>query len=141
MGIKKDLDKIFGVTEEEIDQIILGQEIEDEEKKIKILKELVGYKSFEDYVNDHEEEFDDVEITDDFKMIIFSGEKYPDISLDKIKKIRIIADHFGIYRYVEPLEDKDKDKEKDKEKEIIKEKDNEKDSKYNRRDRNGNKSI
>lgn len=125
MGIKKDLDKFFGVTEEEIDQIILEQEIEDEEKKIKILKELVGYKSFEDYVNDHEEEFDCVEITDDFKMIIFSGEKYPDIPLDKIKKIRMVADHFGIFRYIEPLVEKFKDKEKEmrNEKELKKEKD------------------
>lgn len=125
MGIKKDLDKIFGVTEEDIDQIILEQEIEDEEKKIKILKELVGYKSFEDYVNAHKEEFDIVEITDDFKMIIFSGEKYPDIPLDKIKKIRMIADHFGIFRYIEPLKGA-------KEKELKNgiEKDREKDRNY-----------
>jgi len=100
--IKKLLDELYNVTDEDIDQIILGQKIEDEEEKVKILKELVGYKSFEDYVKDHEKEFDMIEITDDFKMIIIPGEKYPDISLDLIKKMGIIADHFSIFIYIDP---------------------------------------
>ena len=45
------------------------QKIEDEEEKLKILKELVGYKSFEDYVDDHEKEFEKIDISDDFKTI------------------------------------------------------------------------
>lgn len=130
MGIKKDLDKLFGVTDEEIDKIILEQQIEDEEKKVKILKELVGYKSFEDYVNDHEEEFDSVEITDDFKMIIISRDKYPDIELDKIKKIGIIGNHFGIFIYVEPVKEKGVEKEKEIDSEKEKEMKNRKDRNY-----------
>lgn len=106
MGIKEDLDKLYGVTDEEIDKIILDQKIESEEEKLEILKEIRKYKSFEDYVKDHEKEFDMVEITDDFKMIIISSVAYPDIHLDIIKKMGIIADHYGIFIYIEPPTDK-----------------------------------
>ena len=102
--IKKLLDELYGVTDEEIDKLILGQKIEDEEEKVNILKELVGYKSFGDYVKDHEKEFERMDISDDFKMIIIPGDKYPDISLDLIKRLGIVADHFGIFIYIEPLE-------------------------------------
>lgn len=106
MGIKEDLDKLHGVTDEEIDKIILDQKIEDEEDKLEILKEIRKYKSFEDYVKDHEKDFDMVEITDDFKMIIISNTVYPNIHLDTIKKMGTIADHYGIFIYVEPSIDK-----------------------------------
>lgn len=95
-GIKKELDEIYGVTDEEIEGIILGQKIEDEEEKIKILKELTKYGSFEDYVNDHEKEFEKVDISDDFKMIMIDEDIYPGIDLGILKKIGIIVDHFGI---------------------------------------------
>ncbi len=106
MGIKDELDKLYNVTDEEIDQIILDQKIEDEEERLKVLKELKKYKSFEDYVNAHEKDFDMVEITDDFTMIIISGDVYPTIPLDIIKKVGIIADHYGIFVNVQPLIDK-----------------------------------
>lgn len=106
MGIKEDLDKLHGVTDEEIDKIILDQRIEDEEEKLEILKEIRKFKSFEDYVKNHENDFDMVEVTDDFKMIIISSIVYPNIHLDIIKKMGIIADHYGIFIYVEPSIDK-----------------------------------
>jgi hypothetical protein len=106
MGIKEELDKLYNVTDEEIDKIILDQYIEDEEEKLNILKEIRKYKSFEDYVNDHEKDFDMVEITDDFKMIIISSKAYPNIHLDIIKKIGIVANHYGIFIYIEPQIDK-----------------------------------
>lgn len=99
-GIKKELDEIYGVTDEDIDKIVLGQRIEEEEEKIKILKELAKYKSFEDYVKDHEKEFEKVEISDDFKMIMIAEDIYPGIDLDILKKIGIIVDHFGIMVYI-----------------------------------------
>lgn len=99
-SIKEELDKLYGVTDEEIDGIILGQRIEDEEEKLKILKELVGYKSFEDYVNDHEKEFENVDISDDFKMIIISESIYPEIDIGILKKMGIIVDHFGLTVYI-----------------------------------------
>ncbi len=99
-SIKEELDKLYGVTDEEIDGIILGQRIEDEEEKLKILKELVGYKSFEDYVNDHEKEFGNVDISDDFKMIIISESVYPEIDIGILKKMGIIVDHFGLTVYI-----------------------------------------
>ena len=102
MGIKEELDKLYNVTDEDIDQIILGQVIEDEEEKLKILKEIREYKSFEDYVKNHEKDFDTVDITDDFKMIFISSKDYPNIHLDLLKKIGIIADHYGIFIYIEP---------------------------------------
>lgn len=114
MGIKEELDKLYNVTDEEIDQIILDQKIEDEEERLKVLKELRKYKSFDDYVNAHEKDFDMVEITDDFTMIIISGDVYPNIPLDSIKKIGTIADHYGIFINVQPLIDKKRaHKEKD----------------------------
>ena len=106
MGIKEDLDKLYNVTDEEIDQIILDQEIEDSEKRIEILKEMKKYKSFEDYVKAHEKDFDMVDISDDFTSIIISGEVYPNIHLDIIKKIGTIANHYGIFVQVQPLVDK-----------------------------------
>lgn len=99
--IKKLLDELYNVTDEDIDQIILGQKIEDEEEKVKILKELVGYKSFEDYMKDHEKEFEHVDITDDFTMIIIPGDMYPDIPLDLIKRLGIVAEHFGLFIYID----------------------------------------
>lgn len=106
MGIKEDLDKLYGVTNEEIDQIIFDQKIEDEEKKLEILKEMRKYKSFEDYVRHHESDFDLVEITDDFKQIIISGKEYPNINLDILKNIGTVADHYGIFIYIEQSVDK-----------------------------------
>ena len=113
--IKKLLDELYGVTDEEIDKIILGQKIEDEEKKVSILKELVGYKTFEDYVKDHEKEFEHMDISDDLTMIIIPWEKYPNINLDLIKRIGMVADHFGVFIYMESLE---KEKITGREKEI-----------------------
>lgn len=104
-SIKEELDKLYGVTDEEIDSIILEQKIEDEEEKLKILKELVGYKSFEDYVNDHEKEFEKVDISDDFKMIIISESIYPEIDLNILKKMGVIVDHFGLVVYILRKED------------------------------------
>lgn len=98
--IKKILDEMYGVTDEDIRKIILEQKIEEEEDKVKILKELIKYKSFEDYVMDHEKEFEMVDISDDFSSIIISDDKYEHINLDLIKKIGIIADHFGLMIHV-----------------------------------------
>jgi len=106
MGIKEDLDKLYNVTDEEIDKIILDQEIEDGEKKLEILKEMKKYNSFEDYVKVHEKDFDMVDISDDFTTIFISGEVYPTIHLDNIKKIGTIANHYGIFVQVQPLRDK-----------------------------------
>jgi hypothetical protein len=106
MGIKEDLDKLHGVTDEDIDQIIFDQRIEEEEKKLEILKELRKFKSFEDYVSCHESDFDMVDITDDFKQIIISGEIYPNINLDTLKKIGTVAEHYGIFIYIEQNIDK-----------------------------------
>lgn len=111
-SIKEELDGLYGVTDEEIDSIILGQRIEDEEEKLKILKELVGYKSFEDYVNDHEKEFEKVDISDDFKMIIISESVYPEIDLNILKKMGIIVDHFGLTVYIVRKEEEKKEKDK-----------------------------
>jgi hypothetical protein len=105
MGIKEDLDKLHGVTDEEIDQIILDQKIEDEEKKLEILKEIRKFKSFEDYVNDHEKDFDMVDITDDFKQIIISYTVYQSMHLDMVKKMGVVADHYGIFVRIEQIAD------------------------------------
>lgn len=105
MGIKEDLDKLYNVTDEEIDQIILDQKIEDEEKRLEILKEIRKFKSFEDYVSGHEKDFDMVDITDDFKQIIISGEVYQNMHLDTVRKMGVIADHYGIFVRIEPLTD------------------------------------
>lgn len=105
MDIKEDLDKLYNVTDEDIDQIILDQKIEYEENKLEILKEIRKFKSFEDYVSGHEKDFDMVDITDDFKQIIISGKVYQNMHLDAVKKIGMIADHYGIFVRVEPLTD------------------------------------
>ncbi len=94
--IKKLLDELYNVTDDELDGLILGQKIEEEEEKIKILKELAKYGSFEDYVKDHEKEFEKVDISDDFKMVMIAEDIYPGIDLGILKKIGIIVDHFGI---------------------------------------------
>ncbi len=99
-SIKETLDELYKVTDEEIDRIILEQKIEDEEEKIKILKELMGYMSFEDYVNDHEKEFEKMDISDDFKMIMISESIYPQIDLNLLKKMSVIIDHFGLLTYI-----------------------------------------
>ena len=109
-SIKEELDELYGVTDEEINGIILGQRIEDEEDKLKILKELVGYKSFEDYVNDHEKEFEKVDISDDFKMIFISESIYPEIDLGILKKMGIIVDHFGLIVHIIRKEEDIKEK-------------------------------
>jgi putative ribosome biogenesis GTPase RsgA len=113
-SIKEELDKLYGVTDEEINGIILGQRIEDEEDKLKILKELVGYKSFEDYVNDHEKEFEKVDISDDFKMIIIYESVYPEIDLGILKKMGIIVDHYGLTVYIIRKEPKEEDKKRER---------------------------
>ena len=98
--IKKILDEIYGVTDEDIRNIILEQKIEEEENKVNILKELIRYKSFEEYIRDHEKEFEKVDINEDFTAIIISEEEYPNIHLDLLKKMRIIADHFGLFIHI-----------------------------------------
>lgn len=113
-GIKKILDELYNVTDEDIDGLILGQKIEEEEERLKILKELVGYKSFEDYVNDHEKEFDRIDISDDFKMIIISESIYPEIDIRILKKIGIIVDHFGLTVYIVHREEEKREKEEEK---------------------------
>ena len=105
--IKKILDELYGVTDEDIQKLVIDQEIEEEEKKIKILKELSSYTSFKDYVNDHEKEFEMVDITDDFCDIIILDDVYPNIDLDLLKKIGIVANHFGILIYIVQHEDDD----------------------------------
>jgi len=120
-SIKEELDRLYGVTDEDIDGLILGQKIEEEEEKLKILKELVGYKSFEDYVNDHDhdKEFEKVDISDDFKMIFISESIYPEIDLGILKKMGIIVDHFGLIVHIirkeeERIEEKKEEKENKK---------------------------
>ena len=98
--IKKFADEAYGVTDEDIRKLILEQEIEEEEEKVKILKELIRYRSFEDYVRDHEKEFEMVDISDDFSSIIISDDEYENIDLDLLKKMRIIADHFGLMIHI-----------------------------------------
>lgn len=102
IGIKQQLDKTYGVTEEEIDRIIFEQKIEDVQERANILKELVGYKSFEDYVKtpDHKKEFEDIIIGDDFKTIVISNDKYPRINLPTLKKIGMVAEHFGVLIFI-----------------------------------------
>lgn len=98
--IKKILDEMYGVTDEDIHRMILDQKIEEEEEKLKTLKELVRYKSFEDYVRDHEKEFEIINVNDDCNAIIISDEEYPNISLDLLKRMGIIADHFGLMIHI-----------------------------------------
>lgn len=105
MGIKEDLDKLHSVTDGDIDQIIFDQRIEDEEKKLEILKEMRKFKSFEDYVNGHEKDFDMVDITDDFKQIFISGKVYQNMHLDMVKKMGTVADHYDIFIRIEQSAD------------------------------------
>lgn len=100
--IKQELDKMYGVTEEEIDRIIFEQKKEEEQERANILKELVGYKSFEEYVKDekHKKEFEEISVGTDFKLIIISNDKYPRINLPILKKIGIVAQHFGILIFI-----------------------------------------
>lgn len=95
-GIKEQLVKMYGITDEEIDKIILEDKIEDEQFKINTLKELTKYASFEDYVKDHSKEFEGIEISEDFKFITILDKNYPRINIPILKKIGIVTDHFGI---------------------------------------------
>lgn len=99
-GIKDQLDKLYGITDEEIDNILLEQKIEDEQERINTLKELINYKSFEDYVKAHGKEFEGIEIGEDFKIIIILDQNYPRINIPILKKIGIVADHFGILIHI-----------------------------------------
>ncbi len=100
--IKQQLDQMYGVTEEEIDRLILERKIEDEQERLKILLELQKYKSFEDYVKDekNKQELEGIETGTDFSTIIIADDKYPRINLPILKKIGIVADHFGILIYI-----------------------------------------
>lgn len=120
LPIKEVLDKMYGVTEEEINSLILDQKIEDEKERIKILEEAKKYKTFEEYVKDHKKEFEGVEISEDFKSIGISNETYPRINLDILKKIGIIAGIFEILIYLKPSAKVILQKEKEKEKEMRK---------------------
>ncbi len=99
-GIKQELDKMYGITEEEINKLILEQKIEDEQERLITLKEISGYKSFEDYVKFHKEEFEGIEISEDFKSITISDDTYPRIKLPILKKIGIVANNYGILIYI-----------------------------------------
>lgn len=104
--IKKFADEVYGVTDEDIRNIILEQKIEEEENKVNILKELIRYKSFEEYIRDHEKEFEMVDISDDFSSIIISDDVYEYINLDLLKKIGIITDRFGLFIHIVHQKDK-----------------------------------
>lgn len=97
---KPELDKLFGVTEEEINKIILEQAIEDSQERVVVLKELMGYKSFEEYVKNHPKEFEGIDISQDYKLITISDSTYPRINIPILKKIGIIADHFEVMIYI-----------------------------------------
>ena len=99
-SIKEQLEKMYGITEEEIDKVLLEQKIEDEQDRINTLKELVNYTSFKDYIKDHNKEFEGVEIGEDFKTITILDKNYPRIHLPILKKIGIVADQFGILIYI-----------------------------------------
>ena len=98
--IKKEMEKAYGVTEEEIDKIILEQTIQETEDRINTLKELTKYKSFEEYVKDHKNELEGIEVSPDFKSFIIADDIYPRINLPILKKLGIVADHFGILIYM-----------------------------------------
>lgn len=102
LPIKQQLDQIYGVTEEEIDKLILERKIEDAQERLKVLVEVKKYKSFEDYVHDeaHKQEFEGIEISTDFSAITIADDKYPRINLPILKKIGIVADHFGILIFI-----------------------------------------
>lgn len=107
--IKQQLDKLFGVTEEEINKLILEQRIEEEQDRINILKELAGYKSFEEYVKGHQKEFEGIHVGDDFKSITIDNDVYPRINLPILKRIGIVIAHFRILAYMKPSKDEKKE--------------------------------
>lgn len=98
--VKQQVDKMYGVTEEEINKIIFGEKIEETQERVNILKELAGYKSLEEYVKGHTSEFEGIEVGYDNKLITISDDKYPRINLPVLKKIGIVADHFGVLIYL-----------------------------------------
>ena len=102
IGVKQQLDKMYGFTDEEIDRIIFEQKIEEVQERANIMKELAGYKSFEDYVKapDHKKEFEDITVGDDFRTIVISNDKYPRINLPTLKKIGIVAEHFAVLIFI-----------------------------------------
>lgn len=118
-GIKQELDKMYGVTEEEIDKLILEQKIEDEEDRVKALKEIQKCSSFEDYVKTHDKEFEGICVSEDCQSISISAETYPRIQLPLLKKIGIVTQHFNIPVYIEPSGKKiERKREKEKFEEI-----------------------
>ena len=99
LPIKQQLDQMYGVTEEEIDRLILERKIEDEQERLKVLLELQKYKSFADYIKEHMQEFEGIEVSD-FNAITIADDKYPRINLPILKKIGIIVDHFDLMVYL-----------------------------------------
>jgi DNA end-binding protein Ku len=99
-SIKQQMDQMYGVTEEEINKLILERKIEDEQERLKVLVELQKYASFEDYVKVHKQEFEEIEVSTDFSTITIADDKYPRINLDILKKIGIVADHFGLLIFI-----------------------------------------
>lgn len=98
--VKRQLDLLHGVTEEEINKILLEQATEDAQERINILKELAGYKSFEEYAKAHPKEFEGIDISYDDNFITILDDMYPRINLPILKKIGIVADHFGVLIYI-----------------------------------------
>lgn len=91
---------MFGVTEEEINKIILGKTIEDSQERVNVLKELAGFRSLEEYVKAHEKEFEGIDVSHDYKLITILDEKYPRINLPILKKVGIVTNHFGALVYI-----------------------------------------
>lgn len=120
LPIKQQLDNAYGITEEEIDSLILERKIEDEQERLKTLLELQKYKSFEDYVKDekHKQEFEGIDIGEDFCTITIADDKYPRINLPILKKIGVVVDRFGILIYIKSS--KKKVARKVKEEELLK---------------------
>ncbi len=100
LPIKQQLDQMYGVTDAEIDRLILERKIEDEQERLKVLLELQKYKSFADYVKEHMQEFEGIEISPDLISITIADDKYPRINLPILKKIGIIVDHFDLIVYL-----------------------------------------
>lgn len=102
LPIKQQLDQMYGVTEEEINRLILERKIDDEQERLKVLIELQKYKSLEDYVKDekHKQEFEGMDVSTDFSTITIADDKYPRINLPILKKIGIIVDHFDLIVYL-----------------------------------------
>lgn len=100
LPIKQQLDQVYGVTEEEINKLILERKIEDEQERLKVLLELQKYKSFADYIKEHMQEFEGIDISPDLISVTIADDKYPRINLPILKKLGIVADHFGILVYI-----------------------------------------